>query len=326
MFLPIGDTPNPRGFVAWVTWLLIAVNVAVYLFLTLPLGFTPADPSDPAWAELASRVVETAPAGVDPRAILASLTSWDLFVERHGFQPGRPEAADLFSAMFMHANLAHLFGNMLFLWIYGDNVEHRLGRFGFAALYVGTGLLATSAFALVAPDPLTPLVGASGAISGVLGSYFVMFPHNRVKVFVFLFPFLMDTFLVPAPIVLGLFVLVDNLLPFLVSGSVGGVAYGAHLGGFLGGVVVAWLLWRFGVGERGAEGARERIRAGGDPEERALAHIELAEAQLEASPAEAFQHLIDALRLTRDPAKRTRAHRALARLPLDPRLRARLGL
>jgi membrane associated rhomboid family serine protease len=325
VILPIGDTPNPRGFVAWVTWLLIAINVAVYLFLTLPLSFTPADPSDPGWTELAARVAEDLPPRVDPRPFLATLTAWDLVVEQHGFQPGRPSIADLVSAMFMHAGFAHVAGNLLFLWIYGDNVEHRLGRLGYLGLYLGAGVLATAVFAVVAPDPMTPLVGASGAISGVLGAYALLFPHNKVKLFVVLFPFLMDTFLVPAPLVLGIFVLVDNLLPFLVGESAGGVAYGAHLGGFVGGFVVAWLVRRSGVGQRSEEQARRRLSAS-DPEERALAHLEVAEAELRESPAEAFQHLVAAMRLTRDPAKQLRARRALAELPLDPGLRRRLGL
>jgi hypothetical protein len=132
----------------------------------------------------------------------------------------------------------HLAGNMLFLWIYGDNVEHRLGRLKFLLAYLLTGVVATWSFSLLAGGEMTPLVGASGAISGVLGYYFIKFPHNKVKMFVFFFPFLMTTFLWPARWVLGIYVVLDNLLP-LLWGSQSGVAHGAHLGGFVAGLFLA---------------------------------------------------------------------------------------
>lgn len=243
MFLPYGDHPNPSGFRAWVTWGLIAVNLLLWLTITLPLQLTPPDTADPAWQVLVARVTTTAPPQVDRQALVQSLTAWDLFVEHHGFVPARARLDDLLLAMFLHANLAHLLGNMLFLRIYGDNIEHRFGRVGFALLYLVAGVAASLAFAAVAWNPSTPLVGASGAISGVLGAYFVLFPRHRVKVLVLLFPFVFDTWLVPAGIVLGLYVVVDNLLP-LLAGVQGGVGYGAHLGGFvvgaLFGLVARW--------------------------------------------------------------------------------------
>ncbi|MCB9697582.1 MAG: rhomboid family intramembrane serine protease [Alphaproteobacteria bacterium] len=236
MFLPYGDHPNPAGFRAWVTWTLIVVNVLLWLTITLPLQLTPPDTADPAWAELVARVTANAPPDLDHELLLRSLTAWDLFVEKHAFVPARARLDDLLVAMFLHANLAHVVGNMLFLRIYGDNIEHRFGRVGFALLYLLSGVVASAAFALVAWNPTTPLVGASGAISGVLGAYFVLFPRNRVKVLVFLFPFVLDTWLVPAGVVLGLYVIVDNLLP-LLAGVQGGVGYGAHLGGFVTGAL-----------------------------------------------------------------------------------------
>ena len=99
----------------------------------------------------------------------------------------------------------HLFGNMLFLWIYGDNVEYRLGRLAFLLWYLATGVAATLFFAVFALDSTVPLVGASGAISGVLGFYFLWFPRNTVRLFVFLFPFFMNVVAVPARIVLGVY-------------------------------------------------------------------------------------------------------------------------
>jgi hypothetical protein len=239
--------------------------------------------------------------------------------------------ADLLGSMFLHAGFAHLAGNMLFLWIYGDNVEHRLGRLPFLLAYLGTGVLATLAFSLVAGASLTPLVGASGAISGVLGLYFVLFPHNRVKVLVALFPFVIDVFLVPAPLVLGLFVLVDNLLP-LVVGAGGGVAYGAHLGGFVGGLALAWWVRRSGFGVEPSEGEEpqdleRQLRASRDPVERARLHVTMGELLArDGHTSEAFQHAIRALRLGPDADTRARVERLLAALPLDERLRARLGL
>src|SRR5262245_57124154 len=135
MFLPIGDTPQPpRSWVPWVTWLLITVNVLIFLVLTVPLSLRVADPNDALLAQLMHRVGARAP---------WDLTQWDLFVERWGYVPGRPSAATLLAAMFLHANFAHIIGNMLFLGIFGDNVEHRLGRPAYLATYLGTGALAS---------------------------------------------------------------------------------------------------------------------------------------------------------------------------------------
>ncbi len=211
MFLPIGDAPNPIGFKPWVNWSLIGTNVAVYL---VTLFFTFGNPE----------------------------AAQSLVIE-HGYRPGAPQLTDLFTSMFMHAGLLHLAGNMLFLWIYGDNVEHHLGRVTYLIVYLATGAAATLTFAFFAGDSMVPLVGASGAISGVLGLYFLLFPRNVVKVFVFFFPFVMTTLMIPARVVLGIYVVVENFFPALV-GSGSNVAYGAHLGGFFAGLGLAF------VGER----------------------------------------------------------------------------
>jgi hypothetical protein len=122
-----------------------------------------------------------------------------------------------------------------------------------------TGIVATLAFSAMALSSMTPMVGASGAISGVLGFYFLFFPRNSVKVFIILFPILMDVILLPARWVLGIYVLFDNLLP-IIWGAKSGVAYGAHLGGFLGGLGLAWVVdrvnWRafFERPQRAAKG------------------------------------------------------------------------
>ncbi|RME24630.1 MAG: rhomboid family intramembrane serine protease, partial [Deltaproteobacteria bacterium] len=240
MLVPIGDTPNPRNFTPWVNWSLIAINVGVYLFITLPLSHQGIDLNDPAVIEYIRAL-----GGRFDMTQLMRISAYDLFTFAHGYKPGAPELSDLFACMFLHGGLLHLAGNMLFLWIFGDNVEHRLGRLGYLLAYLGTGVVATLAFSLFAMNSMVPLVGASGAISGVLGIYFHQFPRNRIKVFVALFPFFFDVVLLPARWVLGFYVIVDNLLPFIM-GHQSGVAYGAHLGGFIGGLGVAWLAESFG--------------------------------------------------------------------------------
>jgi hypothetical protein len=143
--------------------------------------------------------------------------------------------------MFLHGGFLHLAGNMLFLWIYGDNVEHALGRVRYLLAYLGTGIAATLFHWLWSPDSPIPLVGASGAISGVLGVYFLWFARNKVRLLWFLPPFVMQVFEVPARLVLGMYLVIDNVLPFVAASAEGGVAHGAHIGGFIAGLALAWL-------------------------------------------------------------------------------------
>ena len=243
MFLPIGDTPNPPA-TPYANYLLLGANVAVFLLISLPLIVTRPDLNDPLLVEYLQTL--GAKGMIPAQAIFERFTAYDLFIFRHGFRPATPSLATLFSSMFLHGNWLHLAGNMLFLWIFGDNVEHRLGRFAYLLVYLGSGIASILFFSAFVPDSPMPLVGASGAISGVLGCYFLWFPRNTVKVFVFLFPFIMNTFLVPARLVLGFYLLVDNLLPFLLTkgGGGSGVAHGAHIGGFLAGMGVAFFVDR----------------------------------------------------------------------------------
>jgi membrane associated rhomboid family serine protease len=238
MFLPIGDTPNSTR-TPYVNFLLIGVNIAVFLFVSLPLMGSSPDLSDPLLLDYLHAL--GARGAVPARSVLEQVSAYDLFVFRHGFRPAEPSLSSLFTAMFLHAGWLHLAGNMLFLWIFGDNIEDRMGRAGYFLAYLGTGIAATFFFALFVPGSQVPLVGASGAISGVLGFYFLWFPRNRVKTFIFLFPFIMTTVLIPARLVLGFYLLLDNLIPFLVTGGRGaGVAHGAHIGGFLAGLGFAY--------------------------------------------------------------------------------------
>jgi len=147
----------------------------------------------------------------------------------------------LLTSMFMHGGIAHIAGNMLFLWIFGDNIEDRLGHVRYTSFYLLCGLIASLAHVftttLMATDPssvLVPSLGASGAISGVLGGYLLLHPHRRVTVI--LFRFLTD---VPAYVAIGIWFVFQLISGLGVFGSQkGGVAYAAHIGGFLAGVVL----------------------------------------------------------------------------------------
>ncbi|MEM1448036.1 MAG: rhomboid family intramembrane serine protease [Planctomycetota bacterium] len=262
MFLPIGDAPNPPGR-PLVNNALIAINVAVYLLVALPLGATAADPNDPALAEYVRLVQERAGQALNAREIASMVSAYDLVVYRFGFRPAEPSVLGLLTSMFLHGGFFHLAGNMLFLWIYGDNVEHRLGRLRYLLAYLGTGVAATVAHALFALESNTPMVGASGAISGVLGFYFLFFPRNTVRVFMVLFPFFVNVIVVPARIVLGFYIVVSNIIPFLLSNpGGGGVAYGAHLGGFAAGLAIAAIVdrWERDATPREYRSARTAVR------------------------------------------------------------------
>ncbi len=235
VILPIGDSPNPEG-TAFATYALIAANVAVYL-LTLPLAWVRPDASDPQLAEYAHLVARQTGYRISVQEILANASAYDLTVFRWGYRPVAPSLVTLLASMFLHGGFAHLAGNMLFLWIYGDNVEHRVGPARFVAYYLVTGAAATLLHAMFFPTSGLPLVGASGAISGVLGFYFLWFPENRVHLLL-LFPFLMRLS-VPARTLLGLYIIVENVFPFVLSGGATGVAYGAHIGGFVAGLLIA---------------------------------------------------------------------------------------
>ncbi len=241
MFLPLGDEPNPRG-VPVVTYTLIGLNVAVFLFVTLPLSAVRPALDDPALFEYLNAIRPQLPGRMDAERLLMQVSAYDLVVFSYGFRPADPSVIALLTSLFLHGGFMHLAGNMLFLWIYGDNVEHRLGPARYLVAYLGTGFLATLSHAVLDFGSVLPMVGASGAISGVLGFYFIWFPRNRVRLWIMLFPFFMNVIYAPARLVLGMYLVVDNLLPFLVTRGAGGggVAYGAHIGGFLGGLAYAW--------------------------------------------------------------------------------------
>jgi membrane associated rhomboid family serine protease len=167
------------------------------------------------------------------------------------------ETLAVFTSMFLHVNLIHLVGNLIYLWIFGNNIEDRLGRVGFVLFYLGGGVAAALAQVAIDPNSDVPMVGASGAISAVLGAYIVLFPSARILSLVFL-GFFYQLIEVPALIVLGLWFalqLIDGLGSLGLAGAEGGVAFFAHIGGFVAGVAVGLLV-------RGTTNARGRPSAG----------------------------------------------------------------
>jgi membrane associated rhomboid family serine protease len=152
-----------------------------------------------------------------------------------------PEWLTLVTCTFLHGGWLHFLGNMLFLWIFGDNVEDRLGRPGFLLFYVGCGTAASAAHLLTQPDSLVPTIGASGAIAGVMGAYLVLYPHSRVQMLV-IWGFFVDLVVLPAPFFLGYWFLLQFLQGTMSLGraaNTGGVAFWAHIGGFVAGVATA---------------------------------------------------------------------------------------
>jgi rhomboid family protein len=155
-----------------------------------------------------------------------------------------PLLLPLLTSMFLHGNLLHIAGNMVFLWVFGNNVEDRMNPGVFMLFYLVAGVVAAYAQVVIAPDDKIPLIGASGAIAGVLGAYIVMFPRARVLTLVmFFFITLIE---LPALVVLGLWFVYQAISGFGALGgpSEGGVAFFAHLGGFVFGVLVALLFYR----------------------------------------------------------------------------------
>ena len=163
----------------------------------------------------------------------------EAFVIAFGLVPAYFSLLNVFTSMFVHAGVAHLAGNMLFLWIFGDNVEDRVGHGRFVVFYLLCGFAAALAQTALIPDSLVPMVGASGAIAGVMGAYLVLYPHSRILM---LFPFPPFLFELPAVFFLAIWFLVqflngvDALAVFERNAMSGGVAFWAHVVGFVAGL------------------------------------------------------------------------------------------
>jgi membrane associated rhomboid family serine protease len=208
---PIRDH-NPSERTPWVTWALILANVAIFL-ISFP--------------------------GASDRALGL------LFVD-YGMIPARSLAGQgaetLITHMFLHGGWLHLGGNMLFLWIYGDNLEDSLGHVRFLLFYLASGVAAAGLQMFSDPMSLAPMVGASGAIAGVMGGYLLLFPKAKIDVFLFFIIFF-RIIPVPAWIVLGIWLILQLYSSFAVTAEQAGVAYFAHLGGFAAGIVLLLPLW-----------------------------------------------------------------------------------
>jgi membrane associated rhomboid family serine protease len=228
--LPLRDENIPCTGPAFFTLAIIAINVAVFALLQLPNeAFTYAFAAVPRELTTGQDIVGRVPV--------------DGFFVELGETP-QPIYLTLISSMFMHGGWLHLGGNMLFLWIFGDNVEHAMGHIPFVVFYLAAGVVATLVHVLFNADSVIPLVGASGAISGVLGAYLVMFPRNQVLVFLFRF-----VVWVPAIVAIGmwaLFQFLSGLEEIAGAEQAAGVAYLAHIGGFVAGVVVGILMRSLG--------------------------------------------------------------------------------
>jgi len=210
---PIGDEHNGRLLTPYVNYTLIAVNIVVFLYqLLLP---------EPELLE---------------------------FIFRWGAIPAEiSQGQDLFglvSSMFLHGGWLHIAGNMLFLWVFGDNVEDTMGHVSYLLFYLLTGLAAGLAQVVIDSGSEIPLVGASGAISGVLGAYIMLFPHGRIRTLIFL-GFFVTVVLIPAWVQIGLWIVLQFFNGFASLGvrteESGGVAYWAHIGGFIAGMGLVWL-------------------------------------------------------------------------------------
>jgi membrane associated rhomboid family serine protease len=171
----------------------------------------------------------------------------EAFIYAFGLVPAYFSLVTVFTSMFVHGGLAHIAGNLLFLWIFGDNVEDRLGHLRFLFFYLLCGFLAALSQFVLDPDSTVPMVGASGAIAGVMGAYLVLYPHSRVLM---LFPFPVFLFELPAIAFLGMWFVVQFLngigqLPVFQQDQIsGGVAFWAHVAGFVAGVVLVLFLKR----------------------------------------------------------------------------------
>ncbi len=225
--IPIGDDNNGRNIIPYVSYILIAINVLVFIFLQIP--------SD----------AFTYSFSVVPREIMQNKDIvGTLRIGNGAIQLGagpQPVQLTILSAMFMHGSWMHLLGNMLYLWIFGDNVEDAMGHFKFLIFYLLCGVVATFAHIWSGPNSLIPSLGASGAIAGVLGAYVALFPTRSVKVLVGYIGIIH----LPALIVIGLWIglqLLSGVGSIAVTDeSSGGVAYWAHVGGAIAGLVLVWL-------------------------------------------------------------------------------------
>jgi membrane associated rhomboid family serine protease len=228
MLLPLSDDNTGRRSTPYIVYLFLAINIVVFI-----LQFTQGDRFTLGYAAVPYEIINNT----------------DLVGQRGGIPqaPGpAPIWLTLFSSMFMHGGFMHIAGNMLFLWVFGDNVEDNFGHLKFVVFYIICGLFASFSQILLDPQSVIPTLGASGAIAGVLGAYLVMFPKNRVHSLLPL-GIIWTTVNVPAWVMIGLWIVLQffSQVAAITSHTAqtrrGGVAYMAHIGGFIAGMILVFL-------------------------------------------------------------------------------------
>ncbi len=232
---PIGDDNSDRTLWPIVNYAIVGLNILVFLFLQ-QLGTN--ESFDNAFA-LVPKEITTA---VDLAGVQVIRDSLGNTGEIRHYATPLPVYFNFLSSMFMHGGIAHIFGNMLFLFIFGDNLENLLGHIRYAVFYLLCGFAAAAAQIIIGPDSVIPMLGASGAISGVLGGYILLFPSRPVRAIIF-----NAVTTVPAFVAIGIWIVYQLVLGYLTPSGGGGVAYAAHIGGFIAGVVLIKL---FAIGRR----------------------------------------------------------------------------
>ncbi len=233
--IPLGDDNSDRTRTPFVNYFFIIINVVVFVFyqrLGTDIGFTYSYSTVPAEIITGHDIITL------PTTVSDPLSGREVTIPGLGFT-ALPVWLTLITSMFMHGGIGHLAGNMLYLWIFGDNLEDKMGHARYFVFYILCGIIAslTHVFSdyLFGENHLIPSLGASGAISAVMGGYLLLFPTRRVTVF-FIFTFIS----VPAFVVLGSWILlqVANGTGFLGGSEASGIAYAAHIGGFIAGVLL----------------------------------------------------------------------------------------
>jgi membrane associated rhomboid family serine protease len=228
--IPLRDA-NPTRRFPFITLVLIGLNVAAFLL----------------WEPITGSAQEQSLFFYCNWAIPREITSLEPIPEVAQACEGKSVILSVFTSMFLHGGWLHIIGNMLFLWVFGNNVEDRMGHVVYLLFYLAAGVLAAYAQAAIGADSTVPLIGASGAVAGVLGAYIVMFPSARVLTLVIFF--FITVIELPALIVLGLWFVLQAFQGLgSLGGDVGGVAWFAHIGGFVFGALVALLFYRRKVG------------------------------------------------------------------------------
>ena len=231
---PIGDDNSDRQIVPVVNYAIVGINILVFLLLQ-QLGSNEA--FDYAYA-LVPKEITTGIDLVGPQMIQVGAEA----VRINHFETPLSVYFNFLSSMFMHGDIMHIFGNMLFLFIFGDNLENAIGHIRYLVFYLLCGIAAAVAQIIMGPESIIPMLGASGAISGVLGGYVLLFPNRQVRAIIFNF-----VTTVPAFVAIGIWIVYQIVLGYLSPSGGGGVAYAAHIGGFIMGIATIKI---FTIGRR----------------------------------------------------------------------------